>query len=152
MKINQDSSSLEIICQIWKTFRKKKLPLSSVIIFRKKNLPLSSVTIMVDSKTDPLDNTGNLKDLILEDDVEIIPEPESQKNLPKFTKISKQCFTYNRKCYPSIIAFTKHSAALKNWFSTVFGIDGKSIKKGVEVSNEDANNIIQYMLKKKVGE
>ena len=107
---------------------------------------------MVDSEIDRSNKTGNLKDLILEDDVEIIPEPESQKNLPKFTKISKKCFTYNRKCHPSIIAFTKHSAALKNWFSTVFGIDGKSIKKGVEVSNEDANNIIQYMLKKKVGE
>ena len=107
---------------------------------------------MVDPKIDPLDDTGILKDLILEEDVEIIPEPESQKNLLKFSKISKECFTYNRKCHPSVIAFTKHSAVLKNWFSTVFGIDGKSIKKGVEVSKEDANNIIRYMLSKNVGQ
>ena len=82
---------------------------------------------MVDSEIDQSDKAGNFKHPNMEDGVEIIPGPESQSNLPKFTEIYKECFTYNRKCHPSIIAFTKHTAVLKKWFSTVFGFDGKSI-------------------------
>ena len=80
---------------------------------------------MVKSKIDQSNKEGDFKDLNMEDGVEIIPGMESKSNLHRFSEISKDCFTYNRKCHPSIMAFTKHTAVLKEWFSTVFGFDGK---------------------------
>ena len=107
---------------------------------------------MVKSKIDQSNKEGEFKDLNMEDGVEIIPGMESKSNLPRFTEISKDCFTYNRKCHPSIMAFTKHPAVLKEWFSTVFGFDGKSKKNGLAVSPYSEKKIIQYIVKKKVGE
>ena len=90
--------------------------------------------------------------IIMDDDIEIISMPKSEKDVPKFSDISKKCFTYNRKCRPSIIAFGEHTEELKKWFSTVFGIDGNSIKKGVNISDEEAKIIIRYLVTKNIGE
>ena len=115
---------------------------------------------MVDIESEQSNQKGIINNPILdthyideddEYDIEIIPAPESNKECKKYTEINKQCFTYNTKCHPSIMAFSKHSAALKEWFSTVFGIDGINIKKGMEVTEDEANNFIRYILVKNVG-
>ena len=66
-------------------------------------------------------------------------------------KITKDCFMLKHTCPPSSLALSQHPSEILSFFSMVFGLDGVTINKPIQLTEDDENDLVHFILKNTCG-